>query len=186
MPSTPERVALRERGRAARRSIPAEHRQRFDHAIAMDALACIADAPDGPVALYRAYDGEVGTDLVAEGCARLGRQVVYALHTPRAPLTFVVAERWQTTRFGLPVPEGPVVDAEQLAVIVVPGTLFDRRGHRIGMGAGAYDRTLPDLPATRLGLAYECQLIDQISAAPWDQPLDLLVTEGGVHTFALR
>ena len=66
---------------------------------------------------------------------------------------------------------------------------FDRLGHRLGMGGGFYDRTFaaeswrfrrPCL----IGVAHDCQEVEQLSAQPWDVPLDALVTPSGWLDFA--
>ena len=66
-------------------------------------------------------------------------------------------------------------------VLIVPLAGFDRSGHRLGYGGGYYDRTLEALraqgPVTAIGLAFAVQELPDLPAGPFDQPLDLLVTE---------
>lgn len=71
------------------------------------------------------------------------------------------------------------VDATTIEVVVLPGVVFDRAGHRLGYGGGYYDRFLAnEAPqAFRVGLAYSLQVIESIPAEPHDVPLDLLITE---------
>ncbi|MCZ0960767.1 5-formyltetrahydrofolate cyclo-ligase [Paracoccus sp. EF6] len=68
-------------------------------------------------------------------------------------------------------------------VLIVPLAGFDRRGNRIGYGGGYYDRTLQLLretgDVTAIGLAFGVQELLEIPADPYDQPLDLIVTDGG-------
>ena len=77
-----------------------------------------------------------------------------------------------------PVEDAPVVDPD---LLFVPLACFDRRGHRIGYGAGYYDRTLSNLramkPVHAIGVAYG---ICEVAAVPYethDQTLDAIVTE---------
>jgi 5-formyltetrahydrofolate cyclo-ligase len=80
------------------------------------------------------------------------------------------------------------VAAVGLDVVLVPVVGFDRRGNRLGMGAGFYDRALQRrLDARRpwrrprlVGVAFACQELPAIAASPWDVPLDLIVTERGI------
>lgn len=69
-------------------------------------------------------------------------------------------------------------------VLIVPLVAFDRRGHRLGYGAGHYDRTLAKLratgPITAIGFAWAAQEVAELPAEPTDQALDLIVTEAGV------
>jgi 5-formyltetrahydrofolate cyclo-ligase len=67
-------------------------------------------------------------------------------------------------------------------LLVVPGVAFDRRGIRLGRGAGCYDRFLPTIPppAALVGLAWSWQVVDELPADRWDVPVDAVVTEEGV------
>ncbi|WP_207101407.1 5-formyltetrahydrofolate cyclo-ligase [Paracoccus shandongensis] len=68
-------------------------------------------------------------------------------------------------------------------VLIVPLAGFDRAGNRIGYGGGYYDRTLQLLRetggATAIGLAFAVQELPDIPAEPFDQPLDMIVTDRG-------
>ena len=65
--------------------------------------------------------------------------------------------------------------------LLVPLLAFDRRGFRVGYGAGYYDRTLAGLPGrVRLGVAYADQELDEVPAGPYDARLDAVATERGV------
>jgi 5-formyltetrahydrofolate cyclo-ligase len=96
--------------------------------------------------------------------------------------------RFRPNVFGIaePVaPPGSRLRALNLDVILMPVVGFDRRGNRLGMGAGFYDRALrhrrdgsrswrkPRL----VGLAFACQETTDIVPSPWDVALDLVVTE---------
>ena len=66
-------------------------------------------------------------------------------------------------------------------IVFAPLAAFDRRGHRIGFGAGYYDRTLASLrsmkPILAVGTAYSVQEVPAIPEEPHDQRLDLVITE---------
>jgi 5-formyltetrahydrofolate cyclo-ligase len=69
-------------------------------------------------------------------------------------------------------------------IVLVPLVAFDRRGHRLGYGAGYFDRTLAGLrraaPVIAVGIAFAVQEVDAIPADEHDEPLDLVLTERGV------
>jgi 5-formyltetrahydrofolate cyclo-ligase len=72
-------------------------------------------------------------------------------------------------------PEGePERDVD---LVVVPAIALDPAGYRIGYGGGFYDRALPSLHATRVGVAYEFQLIPEVPRTPRDVPVDWIVTD---------
>ena len=66
---------------------------------------------------------------------------------------------------------------EQLDLIIVPGCVFDPRGNRLGYGKGFYDRFLQKTPALRIGLAFACQLVEQVPIHAFDVPMDVIITE---------
>ncbi|ABG04285.1 5-formyltetrahydrofolate cyclo-ligase [Rubrobacter xylanophilus DSM 9941] len=74
------------------------------------------------------------------------------------------------------------VGLEEVEFVLVPGVAFDRRGGRLGHGAGYYDRLLggarrlPPLVAA----AFEAQIVERVPMEPHDVPVDLVVTERGV------
>lgn len=76
------------------------------------------------------------------------------------------------------------VAPEALDLVLVPGTAFDPRGGRMGQGKGYYDRLLatarPDAPL--VGIAFDCQVFDEIPVAPHDVFMDLVVTESRTLT----
>jgi 5-formyltetrahydrofolate cyclo-ligase len=100
-----------------------------------------------------------------------------------SPLTFRLWRSGDLTRAGAmsirePLEGAPVVDPD---LLFVPLACFDRRGNRIGYGAGYYDRTLVHLrrlkPVHAVGVAYG---VCEIAAVPYDthdQSLDAVVTE---------
>jgi 5-formyltetrahydrofolate cyclo-ligase len=73
-------------------------------------------------------------------------------------------------------------DVGQLSVVLTPGLAFDpKNGARLGRGAGFYDRFFsnPRLTALRVGVAFECQMRDDIPTEPHDIRIDSCVTERG-------
>jgi 5-formyltetrahydrofolate cyclo-ligase len=66
-------------------------------------------------------------------------------------------------------------------LLIVPLIAFDRTGHRLGYGAGYFDRALERLRKVKkivaVGLAYAVQEVDRIPHEAHDQKLDWIVTE---------
>jgi 5-formyltetrahydrofolate cyclo-ligase len=83
-----------------------------------------------------------------------------------------------------PRPEAPEVAPD---ILIVPLAAFDRAGHRIGYGAGYYDRTIAALRAhkavTAIGIGFAAQEIAAVPATPRDARLDLVLTEREVIDF---
>jgi 5-formyltetrahydrofolate cyclo-ligase len=62
---------------------------------------------------------------------------------------------------------------------MVPGVAFDRRGYRLGHGAGFYDRFLKQVrpDCVRAGLAYDFPVVEALPISAHDVRLNLLFTE---------
>ncbi|WP_448502089.1 5-formyltetrahydrofolate cyclo-ligase [Sphingomonas sp.] len=74
----------------------------------------------------------------------------------------------------------PPADTAECApdIVLVPLLAFDARCHRLGQGAGYYDRALAMLPdAWRLGVAWSVQQVPSVPVDCWDIPLHGVVTE---------
>ena len=91
------------------------------------------------------------------------------------------------------VEEGPrgtwhppaTADEVEPDIVFVPLLAVDDRGHRLGQGAGYYDRTLARLRATRpvtaVGVGYAVQRVAWLPSEPHDQPLQWILTEAGLE-----
>jgi 5-formyltetrahydrofolate cyclo-ligase len=73
-----------------------------------------------------------------------------------------------------------VVDPSCLELIVVPAVAFDHNGNRLGRGKGFYDRLLSSTNATKIGVGYDFQLIDDIPVEPHDVPMDFVFTQNTI------
>lgn len=96
-------------------------------------------------------------------------------------------------QFGILEPEFDInktIDVNNLDVIFMPVVAFDCLGHRIGSGAGLYDRTLAIKSHFKttypmlIGLAYAIQEIAIFTPDVWDINLDLVITEEKVFNVA--
>lgn len=73
----------------------------------------------------------------------------------------------------------PLSDVE---LMVLPGVAFDIQGHRLGYGAGYYDRLLGNAERRPflVGLAFEMQIVDEIPIGNHDVRMDKIITENRV------
>lgn len=183
---------IRDRARAARRALDPSARRAAEaslaeHLLGLPELAAPVDGDRPPSAgLYLPTDGEVDLSGAADGVAARGWHVLLPVIGPARSMSFAP---WSPgsplvrNRYGIDEPAhgpGELVSARELRVVVLPCVAVDRAGHRLGFGAGYYDRALADATHTlRVGVAFEVQVVERIEPAPWDVPLDIVVTEAG-------
>jgi 5-formyltetrahydrofolate cyclo-ligase len=89
----------------------------------------------------------------------------------------------EMNRYGIPEPPIPSGEEERasLDLIIVPGVAFDRRGNRIGMGKGYYDRFLAgQKKVPKVALAYSEQVLDSVPKEPYDESIDMIITENEI------
>lgn len=153
---------------------------------ALIALRGLLESSEGPVSFYWPIRSELDPRPLMVEIALQRDVCLPVTHGRGAPLTF---RRWtedsemETDGFGVSVPI--LDDLITPRILVVPLLAFDDRCHRLGYGAGHYDRTLERLrgagSVTAIGLAYSAQRADEpLPIEPTDQPLDAIVTETGV------
>lgn len=141
----------------------------------------------GHVAGYWAMDGELALHVWQ---MRLPPSLVYCLPVlgDDGRLRFAPwrpGEPLVSNRFGIPEPEvapSLLIDPERMALVVVPLVGFDRRGQRLGMGGGWYDRSfafrnLATPPPWLVGVGFAAQRVDVLPVQPWDVALDAVCSE---------
>lgn len=74
-----------------------------------------------------------------------------------------------------PVADGPVAD-DPTALVLMPGLVFDKEGHRIGYGGGFYDKFLTEEPGhPTVALCYDFQIVKELPTEKFDVPVDLVL-----------
>jgi len=140
---------------------------------------------------FLSFGDEIDTTPLVEVAWKAGKRVV----VPRCHKGFRIEayeiknlEGLIPGRYGImePNPEvHPIIDPTEIDFIVMPGSVFDDFGNRMGYGAGFYDRyllrTKPKTP--RVAFALQLQWVPQLHPQAHDQPVDYLVTESGVSCF---
>ena len=182
---TGDKVALRKMILKARRSLPAEYRQRASEAIMARLLECEAYRRAEAVMAYASMADEVQLQgllehslkagkllalpyVISQGLMGAARVKSLAALTEGAYGILTVAEEGREM-----LPPG------SLELIVVPGVAFGCDGSRLGMGAGFYDRFMSENEpqALRIALCFDCQLAEEIPMEKHDQRVEAIITE---------
>jgi 5-formyltetrahydrofolate cyclo-ligase len=171
---------------AVERMSPSERVERS--AAAQDRLSCLpAFDSSRTIMVYHALPDEVDTTRIIELALRRGKRVALP-KTFRESLTMLAMEVRDLSSdlsrgpsYGIMEPrEGlPIVEPAEIELVVVPGRAFDRSGHRLGRGAGYYDRYMvaPGFRAVKAALAFDCQVFDAVPSRHYDVPVDFIITE---------
>jgi 5-formyltetrahydrofolate cyclo-ligase len=188
-PSDQSKQLLRTAALAKRDALSAEHRAAAAQAITSRSLP-FEIVGGAIVAGYSPIRSEIDPaplmeKLAARG-AKLALPVISARDRPLVFRSFTRGDR--LIRGPLGILEPPPEAAELIPdIVLVPLAAFDRAGHRIGYGAGHYDRTLAQLRRARkiiaVGIAVAAQEIADIAALPHDAVLDFVLTEDETFDF---
>ena len=176
-----DRHALRRRLRAARRAVPAAERPaaaaELDRGLARLGLP----RPGTRISAFHPFDGEIDPGVVLRRAQAIGCRVYFPV---------VTSLRGRRMRFVASPDRGNLdwINPRWLDLVLVPLVGFDTRGHRLGMGAGLYDRHFAFLRQRRawrrpllVGVAFDAQKVGRLAEAAHDVQLDGVVTERGVY-----
>jgi 5-formyltetrahydrofolate cyclo-ligase len=185
-----QKAQLRRAGQARRDALPAEIRKAAAEIIAARAFPLVI-APGMIASGFMPLKGEINPlplmRKLTDAGARLALPVVAGHGKP------LIMRSWQ---WGEPLVPGvwgireppPTAPELQPDILLVPLLAFDRRGHRIGYGAGYYDLTIAQLrakkPIAAVGIAFAAQEVEIVPRTAFDAQLDLVLTES--ETIDLR
>jgi len=139
--------------------------------------------------VYCSYQTEVATKTLIDRFLAMGKTVSVPLTDPKnSTMDAVVLSDPNKDLIpgykGIPEPDSSLVPAKIISpacieVALVPGSVFDVQGNRLGYGGGYYDRFLTHKApqALRIGLAFSFQVMERIPHQAHDVPMDMVVTE---------
>ncbi|HEU0190969.1 MAG TPA: 5-formyltetrahydrofolate cyclo-ligase [Mycobacterium sp.] len=181
------KARLRERLLAARHAVPERVRD-AEAAALRDHLDAVVTS-GATVCAYVPVGGEPGSIEMLDRLRDRGVRVLLPVVDDGAPGTAPQPLMWGEyragelvpARFGLLEPARPWLPPSALAeadLVLVPALAVDRRGVRLGRGAGFYDRSLPlGGPGARLvAVVRDAELVDELPAEPHDLPVTHALT----------
>ena len=147
------------------------------------------------VGIYLANDGEIDPSKIIHICLKSSKKcflpVIHPLKINRLHFaSYNDHSQLIVNRFEIMEPRltySKIAPTWSLDVIFMPLVGFDRRGNRLGMGGGFYDRTLALFTqqgrrVTALGLAYDSQLVPHpLPVEPTDIGLNAVITPTTVY-----
>jgi 5-formyltetrahydrofolate cyclo-ligase len=180
-----DKKLLRDHARALRSTLsPAEISEKSGH-ICRNVLELL----DGtnPLLVYVSKPSEVNTQELIERLIAQGKTVVVPIiekETKTLRLSYLddpAVLQESTFRVHEPVGHELPALASDVKAVIIPMLAFDKKGNRLGYGAGYYDRFLSSHPhLTRIGLAFACQEVEEIPADATDAGMDIIVTDTSI------
>lgn len=143
------------------------------------------------IAIYLDADGELSTQAIIHTALAQNKEIYLPVIGPKRSLTFA---QWKVDQLLVPNTLGinepnataSLCSIETLDILFLPLVAWDKRGHRLGMGGGYYDRALTGASGPALiGLAHSEQEVEAVPMQSWDVILDAVLTEQGIQ-HALR
>jgi 5-formyltetrahydrofolate cyclo-ligase len=186
--TTADKAALRQRLLAARLAVTDEVHATEARSLAEHLAAVVSS--DTTVCAYVPVGAEPGSiELLDVLLQRANRVLLPVARTTSdgSPVALQWGEyrpgQLVAGRFGLLEPAEPWLPATTLAeanIVVVPALAVDRRGVRLGRGAGFYDRTLVHRhPRARLvAVIRDQELLDELPGEPHDVAMTHALTPG--------
>lgn len=176
-----KKTQLRTQMRTLRDSIDPRIRSINSSQIALKLLAREDVLHADRIFVYVSFRSEVDTHSLIEKFVQEGKKVFIPVIRSKEQMQmarFVGWENMQADSFGVLVPDQPIIDQGHIDTAIVPGLAFSPGGARIGYGKGHYDRFFVHHSVeTRIGIAFDCQIIEQIPTNALDYPMDWVITE---------
>lgn len=180
---------LRKTTLIARNDLHLQDRQSMSCKITQTVLLLEEITTSETLFIYVDFRSEVETHILIAELLRRGKRVVVPLTLVKEkrllPVAITDLEKDLVPGYcSIPEPrlgirKSHMVASREIETIILPGSVFDERGGRLGYGGGYYDRFMAcDAPnARRIGLAFDFQVIDRLALQAHDELLDLIITE---------
>ncbi|OUZ06596.1 5-formyltetrahydrofolate cyclo-ligase [Aeromicrobium sp. PE09-221] len=177
---------LRREFLARRRARPAAERRASGEALALHALSQLALSRGPRVACYLPMAEEPDTRPLIEALRGRGVEVIVPVSDPATrTLDWVVVddEPISLGAHGIAEPSGIRLGAAALgtcSAAFVPALAVDHAGHRLGRGAGYYDRALAHHAGLTCAIVFADELVPALPHEDHDVTVSLAITPAGI------
>lgn len=173
---------LRKRLIAERKNLDCETRKKLNECIFKNiiSLKCFSEADNIFIYVNSPYEAE--TLSVIEYALKTGKKVFAPITANGTDMYFTGVKSLDGLKkgfMGILEPEGGEENVPSAGdLFIVPGSVFDIKGHRMGYGRGYYDRYLGrNRCVIKTALCYDFQLLESIPAEKHDIDMDIIVTD---------
>ena len=180
---------LRKTTLVARDDLRIQDRQSMSCEIIRKILLLEEIAASETLFIYVDFRSEVETHILIAELLKRGKRVAVPLTLVKEkrllPVAITDVEKDLVPGYcSIPEPrmairKSHMVVGREIEIIILPGSVFDEKGGRLGYGGGYYDRFMAhEAPqARRFGLAFDFQVVDRLALQDHDELLDLVITE---------
>ena len=140
---------------------------------------------------FVSYGSEICTTEILENALQDGKEVYVPKVEGREMQFYRIRSLTELKEGykGIREPEGNtesyVFTSENAAgsLFLMPGSVFDPLGNRLGYGGGFYDCYFERYKGNfyKIALAYECQMVHELPVEPTDYPVDMIITEENIY-----
>lgn len=135
------------------------------------------------IGLYHALKDEVQTEAFLNKWS--DTKHIYIPHVDNQSMTFhryFTNMKLERSQLGvLESNQSEIINAEKIDLMIVPGIAFDVNCNRLGRGGGYYDRFLTRTQAYKIGIAYDCQIVEQLKTEAHDVIMDCVVSSSEIY-----
>ena len=181
-----DKKELRKTLKALRNNLTQEEVDVSSRLVAEKILACDAYQKAEHIMGYLAFGKELSVDEMLKRALADGKRVYVPEIISQTEIRAVELESFADfayDRFGIRSVPAPVkvCNPKILDLVLVPAVAYDRAGNRMGMGAGYYDRFLPQTEnAIKIGVACDALLQDELPYNEYDVSVPYLVSKSGI------
>ena len=173
---------LRNRILAERKSLDCDTRTKLNYAILENITNLNNFKTSGNIFTYLNTPFEAETLRLAEYSLKSGKRVFAPITDSETNMNFAEVTSIKNLKkgfMGIPEPiDGQEKEPKKGDLFIVPGSVFDLKGHRMGYGKGCYDRYFSQYPdVVKVGVCYDFQLLESIPHEKHDIDMDILVTD---------
>lgn len=138
---------------------------------------------------YLSFRSEVPTKGIISNCLQQGKNVYIPMcvnETKEMIISLYDHDvKLAASNYGVLEPTKDsikIADRDILDIAIMPGSVFDLKGFRVGYGAGYYDKFFAHTKKKiyKIALAFSFQIVDEVPSDDFDIPVDCIITELGI------
>ncbi|MCM8710349.1 5-formyltetrahydrofolate cyclo-ligase [Clostridium sp. SYSU_GA19001] len=180
-----EKNQLRNHMKTIRDFIIAEEKDQYDRVIFNKVINSEYYNKSSIIFVYVSFNSEVDTHRIIKHALENNKiicvpKIINKTKGMKA-VRINTIEELKRNSFGILEPENfsNIINPEEIELMIIPGLAFDKKGGRVGYGAGYYDKYIKAAKKNikKVGLAYRFQLVSEVPKEEHDVVMDVIITD---------